>query len=355
MAKTKDFELALVAKKMMEDLFNVKKGETVVLTADTGTDMDIVEGFAKAAYAAGAKPMVIRVAQPRGEGQEAMPDLPSKAMTGALLGADVWIEFNSKFILYSDIWETTLKENKNLRYLIVYDATIDQLSQIVNKVDVNLMGNLLGKINVMLKKASTIRVTSERGTDFTFELDPKHNIDLDDGNYHTAKENGFGTLPGYINICPKFDTMEGSIIFDELMEVGMLTDTHCEFKMKKGKIVDFIGGEKAQVMKVFVEGFEDENMFKISHMMISLNPGVRKLTGSVVIDERIYGGIDLGFGHTSPIDVPPLGQLAKSHFDGMLEKTSIWIDDIQITETGMVIHPELAPLADALLEYADNQ
>lgn len=149
--------------------------------------------------------------------------------------------------------------------------------------------------------------------------------------------------------------MTGRVVFDELMEVGMLTDSHCEFVMDKGKIVDFVGGEKAQHMKSFIESFDDENMFKISHMMISLNPGVKKLTGSIVIDERIYGGIDLGFGHTSPMDAPPLGQPAKSHFDGMLEKTSIWIDDVQITENGHVIHPTLASIADALLAYAEEQ
>ena len=346
-----DYELARVAKKMMEEMFRIKKGETVVLTADTGTDMNIVDEFAKAAYAAGGKPMVIRVPRPRGEGQEAMSDLPAEAMTGALLNADVWFEFNSQFILYSDIWETAMRDNKKLRYLIVYDATIEQLNQIVNKMDVDLMGQLLNPIRNMLLNGRMVHVTTERGSDFTFELNPDHVVDMDDGNYHVPK---FGTLPGYVNIVPKFGTMEGTIVFDELMEVGILTGNHVEFQMKEGKIVEFIGDQKAQAMQAFVEGFGDENMLKISHMMISLNPGVRSLTGSVVIDERIYGGIDLGFGHTSPIDAPPLGQPAKSHFDGMLEKASIWIDGVQITSTGTVVHPDLVRIAESLLEYAER-
>lgn len=170
MATTKDFELAKVSQTMMKDYFKVKKGETIVLTADSGSDMAIVEGFAQAAYAAGAKPMVIRVAQPRGEGQDAIPDLPSESLKGALLKANIWLEFNSQFLLYSDMWETVMKDNPSLRYLIIYDATIDQLSQIVNKVDVPLMGQLLGKINEMLEQATSIRVTAERGTDFIFEM-----------------------------------------------------------------------------------------------------------------------------------------------------------------------------------------
>jgi leucyl aminopeptidase (aminopeptidase T) len=148
--------------------------------------------------------------------------------------------------------------------------------------------------------------------------------------------------------------MEGRIVFDELMKVGVLRDARVEFVMEKGRITEFLGGVEAATMKQYVEELNDKNMFKISHMMISLNPGIRELTGSVVIDERIYGGIDLGFGHTSPSEAPPLGQPAKSHFDGMIEKTSIWIDEVQITELGKVVHPVLAPISDAMLEYANR-
>ncbi|MCH4890122.1 hypothetical protein EZV73_21255 [Acidaminobacter sp. JC074] len=346
-----DYELNLIAHKMMKDMFKVQPGESVVLTADTGSDMEIVEAFAKAAFTAGGKPMVVRVATPRGEGQEGMADWPHECLTGAILHADVWIEFNSQFMLYSDIWETAMRDNKKLRYLIIYDASVEQLNQLVTKVDIPLMGQLLNGINVMLEKAATIRVTTERGTDFTYELDHNHVLDLDDGQYHKPK---FGTLPGYINIVPKFNTMKGRIVFDELMQVGMTKDSRVEFVMDKGRIVDFVGDGKAEQMKAFVDSFEDENMYKISHMMISLNPGVRALTESIVIDERIYGGIDLGFGHTSPIDAPPHGQPAKSHFDGILEKTTIYIDDVKITENGQVIHEDLKDIADALLLIADK-
>lgn len=346
MATQKDYELAKAARKMMEEMFKVKKGETVILTADTGTDMTIVEGFAQAAYACGGKPLVMRVATPRSEGQDGVIDLPDKALTGALLHADVWIEFNSQFMLYSEIWETAMRENKNLRYLIIYDATIDQLDQIVNKVDVTLLGNLLRPIRDMLLKGKTIRVASKRGTDFTFELEPKHVVDMDDGNYDKPK---FGTLPGYVNVVPKFGTMTGTIVFDEVMGFGMTKENPVNFKMKDGKIEEVYGSEKALSVKEFIDAFDDENMYKISHMMISLNPGIRSLTGSIVIDERIYGGIDLGFGHTSSIDAPPIGQPAKSHFDCILEETSIWIDDVQITDFGTVMHPDLKAIAEKLL------
>ncbi len=83
--------------------------------------------------------------------------------------------------------------------------------------------------------------------------------------------------------------------------------------------------------------------------MFGLNPSIRKMMGEVVEDERIWGGVDFGFGHTSPMDMPPHGQVAKSHFDGIVGKVSIYLDDIQIVDDGEYIHPELKPLAVKLI------
>jgi len=84
--------------------------------------------------------------------------------------------------------------------------------------------------------------------------------------------------------------------------------------------------------------------------MFGLNPGVRKLTGNIVEDERIWGGVDFGFGHTSAMDMPPNGQEAKSHFDGIVEKASIFLDDVPIVKNGEVCHNDLKPLATKLID-----
>lgn len=84
--------------------------------------------------------------------------------------------------------------------------------------------------------------------------------------------------------------------------------------------------------------------------MLGFNPNVHKITGELVEDERIWGGVDFGFGHTSAMDMPPFGQMAKSHFDGVVAETSIYFDKVQITDKGEVCHEDLRPLADSLLK-----
>ena len=70
------FELQRAADKLIRDIFAVKKDEVVVITADTGSDMELVNAVASSAYSAGAKPMVITIATPSGVGKAADPRHP---------------------------------------------------------------------------------------------------------------------------------------------------------------------------------------------------------------------------------------------------------------------------------------
>ena len=142
--------------------------------------------------------------------------------------------------------------------------------------------------------------------------------------------------------------MNGNIVFDFLQngEKG----SQLEFIMKNSIIIDVKGeNQAAEKFKAYLASFNDQNMYKISHNMLGLNPKVTKLSGDVAEDERIWGGVDFGFGHTSPMDMPPLGQVAKSHFDGVVTNVSVYLDAIQIFDNGEVSHPDLKPFTLNLL------
>jgi leucyl aminopeptidase (aminopeptidase T) len=347
MATNYHFERAKVAKIIMDQMFQVKPGETVAITADSGSDREIIDALAAAAYAVGGKPLVMWFPKARDNAQAGMPDWPSEALIGALSKVDVWLEAQSSFMLYSDIWETAMKQNKKLRYLIIADSKIESLVRIFASFDIQILKELLHKVKDKVALCKKVRITTKRGTDVTYEMDPSYLLDIDDGDYSMPK---FGTAPGYVNVVPKTGSMNGRIIFDRLMHVEFENqDDHVEFIMKDGTIVDVVGNIKATNFKDYLAAFEDPNMYKISHNMFGLNPGVQKISGDIVEDERIWGGVDFGFGHTSSIDMPPNGQVAKSHFDGVLEKVTITFDDEIIVKDGNVCHPDLKDLADKLL------
>jgi len=57
-------EIAKVAKVLIEEMFQVQAGETVAITADSGTNTTVTDALANAAYAAGGIPLILTT--PRG-------------------------------------------------------------------------------------------------------------------------------------------------------------------------------------------------------------------------------------------------------------------------------------------------
>lgn len=332
------------SKFLMENMFQIKSGETVAITTDFGSDTTIINALFIATQNAGGLPLILNIPKAENDSQAGMKDWPSEAITAALCKADIWIEANSVVLLYSDIWETTMKDNKKLRYLIIADSTFESLDRLFTGFDIQRLKNLLLNIIFLLKTTRKIRITSKNGTDVSYELNPKYLLDYDDGDFSKPK---FGTAPGFVNIVPKIGSMNGTIVFEHLQHAE--TNSKLKFIMKDGSISDVQGDSGADAFKAYIRAFDDENMYKISHNMLGFNPKINKITGELVEDERIWGGVDFGFGHTSPMDMPPFGQQAKSHFDGVVAKTSIYFDDVQITDNGDICHPSLKSLANNLL------
>ena len=337
-----------VARRFVVEMFKVQSGEVFAITADSGSDEEMVKAFVNAAKAVGAKPLVLAFPKARDNGQAGIEDWADKALTAALSQVDIWLEMNESFMLYSDIWETTMKNNKKLRFLTITGSSLQSLERVFCNYEISLMGKLLRQVKSMVEKSSTIRIQGVSGTDVTFNMEVGYPIDLDDGDLSMPK---FGTGPGYLNLVPKLGTMNGRIVFDMIMHADLSDGGKVEFVMKNGKITEFTGN-KSSILKKYIEQLDDENMYKISHMMIGLNPGVRELSWEIVEDERIWGGVDFGFGYTSPIDMPPHGQKAVSHFDGVIKNASVFLDVACIIKNGEVIHPKLKPLADRLLKQS---
>jgi len=76
------------------------------------------------------------------------------------------------------------------------------------------------------------------------------------------------------------------------------------------------------------------------HTSFGFNPGVKRITGRIVEDERVFGCLNIGFG--------PQRLGSPSHTDGVILRPSIWADDVEIEREGKYVHPELAELSRAL-------
>ena len=155
-----EIEISKAAKVLVEDILELKKDETFAITADTESDKRVVNAVAGAAFAAGAKPMVIWVAAPMGVGKAADPMLPVDALSEALKQADVWAEFNNKWLLYSTPFERAVLGNSKIRYINLVGMDVDMIVRVIGRVDTNLLAEFMFEVRDMTHKAKKMKITT---------------------------------------------------------------------------------------------------------------------------------------------------------------------------------------------------
>ncbi len=345
MPKLYEYDLGKASDILVREIFQLKEGETLIITADTESDESVVNATARSAFAVGAKPMVIWLPAPHGVGKAADPMLPIEALSAALCEADAWVEFNNQWLLYSTPFEIATEKNKKLRYLCLVGMDADLMMRVIGRVNKTLLSKFLHKVTEMTGKAKRIRMTTPAGTDVSFETNPNNVMACDDGD---ASKPGIYMLAGQINIIPDWDTIQGTIVFDGALTppCGLLKEP-VTLTIENGRVVDIQGGLQAKEFEKWLKSFDDPNMFRLGHVCYGFNPGA-KLSGNILEDERVWGCTEWGLGYVSHLEAPPEGIKAKSHCDGICLNSSVWLDEKQILADGVVIDEELKKLLDAM-------
>lgn len=334
--------LQQAADRLLGDIFGVKAGETVVLTADYESNTNILRAVCDSAKELGALPMVITVPTPRGVGKSADPDLPIEPLTAALSVCDVWIEFNHQWLLYSTPFERASRANENLRYMCLVDFDEELMIRTIGNVETAKLQIFMKKVAEMTRNAKIMKVTTPTGCDVSFEIDPNHYVACDCGD---ATQPGIHMLTGQLNIVPQFGSINGTIVFEGSVTppFGHSLKEPIFLTVEKGIITAVSGGEEAKIYEDYLKSFQDPGMLKMAHIAYGFNPGA-KITGNIVEDERVWGCTEWGIGYVSNVDAPPVGQDAVSHSDGICLRSSVWLDGVQIMDEGTIVHPELTPL-----------
>ena len=336
-------ELESAAKKLIEEIFAVRPGETVTITTDYDSNMTVTKAVADAAQNAGAHAVIIQCPTPGSVGKAADPDLPVGVLSAALSATDVWIEFNHQWLLYSTPYERATEENKKLRYMCLVDFNEDLLIRTVGRVDTPQLQVFMRRVAELTRNAKTMHVTTPAGTDVRFEIDPVHYVACDCGD---ASFPAVHMLTGQINVVPRFGSIQGTIVFDGCVTppFGRIPDEPIRLTVKDGIITAVDGGKDARTYEAYLRNFNDPGMLKMAHISYGFNPGAQ-LTGNIVEDERVWGATEWGIGYVSDVDAPPCGQDAVSHTDGICLRSTVWLDERCILREGAVVDPELAALS----------
>jgi leucyl aminopeptidase (aminopeptidase T) len=318
----------------------VKKGENVVITADTSTDKRVVDATAKAVYAAGGVPTVVWY-----ETRPTAVVEPPAPVAGAVKNADVWIEYAYAYILHTAAWREAL--NAGARYICLTGMDALMMVNTIGRVNYPKMLELGEKLRQLVESADEVIIKSTGGTDLTAY-----------NRGRKARQSGKLAdtpgepimLGGQVSWCPVEETINGKLVFDGALwppvEIGLL-HSPIELTIEKGVVTAIEGGSEAKIFKNWIESFDDPTMYRLAHYSLGFNPGVTKCTGRIVEDERVFGCIEMGLGSQGP-QIGGKTWKSASHTDGIVLNPTIILDGEVLEEEGRYVHPELVKLCREL-------
>ncbi|HDI02455.1 MAG TPA: aminopeptidase, partial [Ignisphaera sp.] len=255
-----DFELAKAAHKLVKDILKISRNEEVVITADTLSDFNVVNAVARAVKIAGGKPLIAIYSTPIGVGKAIDSFIPLKSLSSLLSSADVWIELNKMWLLYSTPYEIALKENPRLRYICLVGIDSDSMARLIGRIDIELMYRFQRKLAEVTSRAKRFRIITPAGTDIVFENDPSRPV-LVEGEISGPGEY---MLFGQVDWAPIEEIINGTIVFDGSVwppeELGLLREP-IKLYIEKGKIVSIEGGREAKIFEKWLKSFNDPKMF----------------------------------------------------------------------------------------------
>jgi leucyl aminopeptidase (aminopeptidase T) len=321
-------ELTAAALKLVTEVRPVRPGDQVLVTVDSAGDMRAARATAAAVQAVGGVPTLVSyptLPEPMSE--------PPRPLARAALGADVWIDFAVAYQLYSPAYHAAVANG--CIYVCLTGMDVDMMVRTIGRVPYAPMEEMARVLYRMSQASATIRLTSPAGTDLRMTVDKKG-----DPFFEEEKHGGYAQmLGGQTGPMAHRESFEGVLVFDGAIwpptEIGILRSA-VRLVIEGGYVTRVEGGAEASIYDRWLRGFGNAAAMLVDHLCYGFNPGVRRPSGRILEDERIFGCVQLGIGATdlgSPI-----------HSDGVVLDPSVWLDDEQIEEAGRYVHPDLARL-----------
>ncbi len=329
----KRLEVAKGALKFVRDFMLVKPGENVVINYDTYIDERVVKALAAAVYTIDGIPSVIYT--PTGKGFYAQSSPPAP-LAAAVCSADVWIELAYAPIMHGEAYRQAV-DVKGARYICATGLDVQMLVNCIASIDIDKVIELGEYFKDRIERANEIIITSEQGTNLRGLMDGRK-------VRHSgikAKEKGYPVMmPGQTSWCPKEETIEGTLVFDGAIfppeNIGVLRN-EVRLEFEKGRLVKINDDQpEGKKFKNWIDSFKDPNMYRLAHFSQGFNPGVTKITGRIVEDERVFGCMEFGIG-SQGVKVGGAHWDAASHTDGIVLYPSISLDGELIEENGIYI------------------
>ena len=325
-------------------LCQVHDGEAVaILSADSPDELSgHAAAFMQAAKELGALPYHVRVPAKRGKGN-ATWEVGTTPLTGhapamaALKEAALVIDL--VFMLFSK--EQLEIQASGTRILLAVEP-VDVLSRLLPDHRLRERVEFAGKL---LEEARSLRVQHANGTNLTYRL----------GRYPTITEYGYTDEPGRWDHWPSGflftgahdDGVDGTMVLGPgtiIYPFKSYVRTPIKLRVESGRIVDLSGDLDAELMRDYMDQFEDPDGYAISHIGWGLNEKAR--WSGAMMDTRGIGQEGRSFYGNVLFATGPNQELGGTnsspcHLDIPLHGYSLYLDDRQIIDRGQVVVEEM--------------
>jgi 2,5-dihydroxypyridine 5,6-dioxygenase len=326
-------------------LCNVREGEKVAILSQGDTRADYADAFLAAATRLGAIAYQVRLADPTNsvDGDVGAWTVGQTVLAGnqgaidALKHADLVIDLI--FLLFAR--EQFEIQESGTRML----TCVEPFEQLAKMFPTRDQRERVEVGEELIRRASTLRFTSEHGTDVTYRL----------GAYPVMTVYGFTDEPGRWDHWPTGfvltggadDGVDGKVVIapgDILLPFKTYVQTSIELTIEAGRILDIRGQVDADLLKAYMESFEDEEAYGISHIGWGLNEKAK--WAALATDTRGMGMESRAFYGNVLFSTGPNGELGGSnetacHIDVPMRDCSLFLDDEPIVVDGDIVVPEM--------------
>lgn len=316
-------------------LSNLKPGETLLIYTDTHTNPHYPAAALGAALDLGAEAFQVTV-----------PTSVPENDQGVL--ADIWAGVDMVLDLVSTVAHA---------YSLLNAAALENGGRVLRcgqPQDVLMRLSPLPEIRqrakagaALMEQATTMRVTSDAGTDLTVNVRDRVVLAL----YSLADEPGrWDNWPsGMVAVGPDETGANGTLVLDindVILRLGRYVTSPVKMTLRDGLIVDIEGGSDARLLEDWFASYNEPDAYRIAHIGWGCEHradwnrmGAYLLEGAVQDQEAFYGNMQIAFGANTAIFRG--ANRCRAHMDFPCRKTSIWLDETQVLDHGQFLIDEL--------------
>ncbi len=241
---------------------------------------------------------------------------PPKSVATAMAASDVVLAPTSKSLSHT---RARTNANDSGARVVTLPGISEQVFTSGLDVDYQTIASHCKNLRTQVDNADKIRVTTEIGTDITFDIGDRSFMS-DTGIVHESGQ--MSNLPaGEVAVGPV--SAEGTFIIDgTMMPHGLLEDDTLTFEVKDGQVETISDDEIREIIEAAAESVGDA-AYNVAELGIGANVAVTELVGSVLLDEKAAGTVHIAIGD----DIGMGGDVeAPIHLDGIIRAPTVYAD-----------------------------